>query len=101
MTEPKLSTRFRRIVTVGFLIFSACLLLVSQAIASPSTRRAVEYPPQMNGARVETYKTVGKTKLNLYIFAPTAASNAPAIVFFSVVAGAPDRRSSSRNNAGI
>ncbi|MCE9518080.1 MAG: alpha/beta hydrolase [Verrucomicrobia bacterium] len=40
------------------------------------------YPPQMKGARVETYKTVGNTKLNLYIFAPAAASNAPAIVFF-------------------
>lgn len=36
----------------------------------------------MKGARVETYKTVGNTKLNLYIFAPAAASNAPAIVFF-------------------
>ena len=40
------------------------------------------YPPQMEGARVETYKTVGDTKLNLYIFAPAVATNAPAIVFF-------------------
>ena len=36
----------------------------------------------MKGARVETYKTVGDTKLKLYIFAPAAASNTPAIVFF-------------------
>jgi acetyl esterase/lipase len=40
------------------------------------------YPPQMDGARVETYKTVGDTKLNLYIFAPSGAKKAPAIVFF-------------------
>jgi len=42
----------------------------------------VSYPPQMDGARVETYKTVGDTKLNLYIFTPANATNAPAIVFF-------------------
>jgi len=40
------------------------------------------YPPKMDGARVETYKTIGDTKLNLYIFAPSAATKAPAIVFF-------------------
>jgi acetyl esterase len=41
-----------------------------------------EYPPRMEGARVETYKTIGGTKLDLYVFQPAAASNAPAIVFF-------------------
>ncbi|MCX7886621.1 MAG: alpha/beta hydrolase [Verrucomicrobiae bacterium] len=40
------------------------------------------YPPQMAGARVETYKIVGDTKLNLYIFSPANPKNAPAIVFF-------------------
>jgi len=40
------------------------------------------YPPKMDGARVETYKTVGNTKLNLYIFSPSSPKNAPAIVFF-------------------
>lgn len=40
------------------------------------------YPPEMDGARVESYKTVGDTKLNLYVFSPSQASNAPAIVFF-------------------
>ena len=59
------------------------LLLASQAIAAPWGTGSQIYPPQMKGARVETYKTVGDTKLNLYIFAPAAkASNAPAIVFF-------------------
>jgi len=41
-----------------------------------------QYPPQLDGARVEMYKTVGDTKLNLYIFAPANPTNAPAIVFF-------------------
>lgn len=40
------------------------------------------YPPRMSGSRVETYKTVGDTKLNLYIFSPSAPKSAPAIVFF-------------------
>lgn len=40
------------------------------------------YPPQMSGCRVETYKTVGDTKLGLYIFSPATPKNAPAIVFF-------------------
>jgi acetyl esterase len=63
-------------------IISVLLLLVSQAFAAAERHGRVAYPPQMEGARVETYKAVGDTKLNLYIFAPAAASNAPAIVFF-------------------
>lgn len=58
------------------------LLLASHAVAAPARRGGFAYPPQMDGARVETYKTIGDTKLNLYIFAPAGASNAPAIVFF-------------------
>ena len=41
------------------------------------------YPPRMEGCRVETYKTVGDVKLNLYVFSPKPPiQNAPAIVFF-------------------
>jgi acetyl esterase/lipase len=40
------------------------------------------YPPQLKGCRVETYKTIGDTKMNLYIFSPQEPKNAPAIVFF-------------------
>ena len=58
------------------------LALAGRAPAAPAGRGGFAYPPQMEGARVETYKTVGETKLNLYIFAPSAASNAPAVVFF-------------------
>jgi acetyl esterase/lipase len=43
------------------------------------------YPPNLPGAKVETYKTVGDVKLNLYIFEPAghkATDKRPAIVFF-------------------
>ncbi len=42
------------------------------------------YPPVMPEARVETYKTVGETNLQLYIFTPDHATTnrRPAIVFF-------------------
>lgn len=63
-------------------IIAILLLLTSQAIAAAERRGGFAYPPHMKGARVETYKTVGDTKLDLYIFAPAGASNAPAIVFF-------------------
>lgn len=43
------------------------------------------YPPQMEGAQVEVYKTIGEVKLNLYIFNPPghqAGDRRAAIVFF-------------------
>lgn len=55
------------------------------AVLVPTVAGAVgEYPPQIAGARVETYKKVGDTKLNLWILAPeqSAESPRPAIVFF-------------------
>jgi acetyl esterase len=44
-----------------------------------------KYPPDMPEARTETYKTVGQTNLQLYIFSPkdqSATNRRPAIVFF-------------------
>jgi acetyl esterase len=43
------------------------------------------YPPVMPEARAETYKTIGQTNLQLYIFAPkdhATTNRRPAIVFF-------------------
>jgi acetyl esterase len=59
-------------------------LVLTTANAQDAAKARVErsYPPQMQGCRVETYKSVGDTKLNLYVFSPTAPQNAPAIVFF-------------------
>src|SRR6185436_11894787 len=43
------------------------------------------YPPEFSGAQTVTYKTVGETKLALYVFNPEghkASDTRPAIVFF-------------------
>jgi acetyl esterase len=48
-------------------------------------RTARPYPPQLEGAQTETYKTVGDTKLNLYVYYPPghkASDKRAAIVFF-------------------
>jgi acetyl esterase/lipase len=62
------------------------LLLTGLAVACRlATAQAVPYPPQMEGARVEVYKTAGEVPLNLYVFEPPGHSSSdrrPAIVFF-------------------
>ena len=57
--------------------------LLSLALVS-ATFAAQSYPPTFEGARAEVYKTVGDTKLSLFIFEPTSGpkENRPAIVFF-------------------
>lgn len=59
------------------------LLLVA---LSPLTSlfAALDYPPKLEGARVEIYQRVGETELALHIFAPASGpkNNRPAIVFF-------------------
>lgn len=41
------------------------------------------YPPQLEGATGHTYKTIGDTKLSLWVFQPDSAGEGrPAIVFF-------------------
>ena len=76
---------FLRQVGSGWLGTAWGSLLMAMTLAgtvAPVRRGGLAYPPQMEGARVEVYKTVGETKLNLYLFGPAAATNAPAIVFF-------------------
>lgn len=62
------------------------LLVLAQTAANAQdkakARAGRAYPPQMQGCRVETYKTIGDTKLNLYLFSPASPKNAPSIVFF-------------------
>jgi acetyl esterase/lipase len=67
--------------------FSALLVLVCLASASSAQEEKGNrgYPPNLPGAKVETYKTVGDVKLNLYIFNPEGqrpTDKRPAIVFF-------------------
>jgi acetyl esterase len=74
------------------LIFCAALALTLSAhllhgAEKSAARRAASfsYPPIMPEARAETYKTVGQTNLQLYLFTPkdhTATNRRPAIVFF-------------------
>jgi len=69
-----------------------CLALTLSAHSLPGAERNAArgasrfgYPPVLPDARAETYKTIGQTNLQLYIFAPAdhAATNCrPAIVFF-------------------
>lgn len=55
------------------------------AAAQDAKQAARGYPPEMPGAKAETYKTVVDTKLKLYVFQPEdwkAGDKRPAIVFF-------------------
>jgi acetyl esterase/lipase len=65
------------------LLVAVAVLQGSPSAAQDAERRA--YPPQMPGAKVETYKTVGDTSLKLYVYQPDdwkADDKRPAIVFF-------------------
>jgi acetyl esterase/lipase len=70
------------------LCFSLIVSLFSSAtLAEPlaSLRGDRGYPPKLPDAKVVTYKTVGETKLDLYIYNPeghAATDKRPAIVFF-------------------
>ena len=95
--------RTRGTVEVRWSLVPSSLLTVAmvaavalQAVASdeavPDKQRTPDpdladsaYPPQILGARVETYKTIGDSQLRLYVFVadghPPGAKR-PAIVFF-------------------
>ncbi len=65
----------------------ACCLLAA-ALAHGQQRKAgggFAYPPKMDGAKAEVYKTVGDVTLSIFIFEPPghrAEDKRPAIVFF-------------------
>lgn len=62
-------------------LWSACLLVLLSlpAICQEFSR---SYPPKMEDCRQVVYKTIGDTKLELYIFGPDRPESAPAVVFF-------------------
>jgi acetyl esterase/lipase len=69
------------------LAIAILVLLASQVGAQEAKQRRGRpaYPPDMPGAKVETYKTLGDTKLSLYIYEPEdlkPGDKRPAIVFF-------------------
>jgi acetyl esterase/lipase len=65
------------------LLLLALFASMANAGAQQARRPAFTYPPVMEGARVETYKEVDGTKLNVWIFPPSGAeAKRPAIIFF-------------------
>jgi acetyl esterase/lipase len=69
----------------------ALLLVALTVVSAPAqenrrlARGRESYPPELEGARVEVYKTIGDVKLNIYIFAPEnhqPTDRRAAIVFF-------------------
>jgi acetyl esterase len=69
-----------------FIVAAIGLLTAANAPAQQEKSRGNRsYPPQMDADRVETYKTVGDVRLNLWIYTPEghkATDRRPAIVFF-------------------
>jgi acetyl esterase len=65
-------------VRIAVLVLVCGMFAAAQQPASP-------YPPRMNGTKVETYKSIGGVKLDLFVFEPPGHSSADktaAIVFF-------------------
>ena len=62
-----------------------CSFGLGAAVTAQDKKGAKVYPPKLPGAEVEAYKTVGDTKLNLYIYYPPGhkpSDKRAAIVFF-------------------
>lgn len=73
----------RHVPTVILAVLLTTASLEGQAKRGQRPGRA--YPPKLEGANVEVYKTVGDVKLNVYIFNPPGhqpTDKRPAIVFF-------------------
>jgi len=74
--------------TLAFLLLAVVGIAAAAEKAAPETRAkkaGFSYPPEFSGAQTVTYKTVGETKLSLFIFDPEchkALDTRPAIVFF-------------------
>ncbi len=69
----------------SLLLVVAIVCLPGSVLAQDRERAGRGYPPEMPGARVETYKEAGETKLKLWVFEPEGWSKndkRPAIVLF-------------------
>ncbi len=67
------------------LLVAIAVLQAAPAAAQDAQRQGRAYPPDMAGAKVETYKTASDTDLKLYAFQPDSwkpGDKRPAIVFF-------------------
>ncbi len=70
------------------LLLTLLLPILPSAVSAQNRRQADRqrgYPPTLEGARVEVYKTIGDVRLNVWIFTPKdhkEIDSRPAIVFF-------------------
>lgn len=83
-TVPTISiaSAISAVTVIGAIAAVVVGLSTAPSIAQESAKKKAAYPPRMAGCREDVYKTVGDTKLKLYIFSPAAPRKAPAIVFF-------------------
>jgi len=64
---------------------SLVIAVIFAALAAGQDKKGKTYPPKLEGAEIETYKAIGDTKLDLYIYNPPGhkpSDKTPAIVFF-------------------
>ena len=64
---------------------TALAALCAAPLAAQDKKGALPYPPQLDGARAEVYKTIGEVKLSLWLYAPNGhrpSAKLPAILFF-------------------
>jgi acetyl esterase/lipase len=70
-----------RLLLTTTLVFSCCLA----ADAQDRRKKAANYPPRLEGAKVEVYKKIGDVELNIYVYNPKdhqPTDQRPAAVFF-------------------
>lgn len=73
---------------MNWMTTTLLLTLITPALPAQDARaksRRQDYPPALEGAKVEVYKTIGDVRLNLYLYAPEghkASDKRPAVVFF-------------------
>ena len=79
--SANLSRLFKHYVYAQILL----ILSISYGSGNAVAQRQKNYPPEFSGCKTETYKSIGETKLNLWIFEEENSSDQaakPAIVFF-------------------
>src|SRR5688572_26427217 len=86
MTNSSNSRRDRKPRVTATVLAALAFLSISPARSFGQVAEArFPYPPRLVGARAETYKQAGPTKLELYIYEPAGhrpADRRPAVIFF-------------------
>jgi len=70
---------------MGMALLATVCMAAAAAAAEERRREDRGYPPELPGATVEVYKTIGDVKLNMYVFTPPGhqpSDKRAAVVFF-------------------